>query len=159
VPEPVAARYGRAATAEQQREVGERMRQLPAHADATDAITRLREAGFGVVTLTNSVAAVAEDQLRNSGLHPLIDTVYSADEVGRLKPAPEPYRHVLKSEPGGAVLIAAHDWDTAGAAAAGLVTAFVSRDGRIPLPAHVEPSLSGNGLIDIADQLIERFAR
>jgi 2-haloacid dehalogenase len=116
--EPVAARHGRAATPEQQREVGERMRQLPAHADATDAITRLREAGFGVVTLTNSVAAVAEDQLRNSGLRPLIDTVYSTDEVGRRKP----YRHVLKSEqvePAGAVLIAAHDWDIAGAAACG----------------------------------------
>lgn len=159
--QPVAARHGRTATADQQREVGERMRQLPAHDDAADAITRLRAAGFGVVTLTNSVAVVAEDQLRHSGLRPLIDTGYSADEVHRLKPAPEPYRHVLRSEqvePADAVLIAAHDWDIAGAAAAGLVTAFVSRDGRIPLPAHVEPTMSGNGLIEIADQLIERFA-
>jgi 2-haloacid dehalogenase len=154
---PVAARHGGTATRDQQRELGERMRRLPAHPDGEAAIGRLRDAGFGVVTLTNSTLEVAEDQLRNAGLRDLIQAVYSADQAGMLKPAPEPYRHVLESQgvsPADAVLIAAHDWDIAGAAAAGMRTAFITRDGRVPLPAGAAPDLSGTSLHAIATQLV-----
>jgi 2-haloacid dehalogenase len=157
---PIAARYGRTATPEQGRELGERMRRLPAHPDAARALTRLRDAGFGVVTLTNSVAAVAEDQLRNAGLRDLVDAVYSADEVGRLKPAPEPYRRALDGRPpADAILIAAHDWDIAGATSAGLRTAFISRNGQLPLAAHTAPTVTATSLDDTATQLIESGRR
>jgi 2-haloacid dehalogenase len=159
---PVAARHGRAATARHQRELGERMRGLPAHPDVPQAISQLRAAGFGVVTLTNSVAEVATDQLRNAGLATLVDAVYSADAVHQLKPAPEPYRYVLdaqQTDPADAILIAAHDWDIAGAAAAGLGTAFLSRDGRIPLSAHTEPTISATSLDALATTLITRHGR
>jgi 2-haloacid dehalogenase len=158
----VASRYGRTATPKHQQELGERMRRLPAHPEVADAITRLREAGLRVVTLTNSIQDVAEDQLVNSGLRPLVDAVYSADTVHRLKPAPEPYHHVLDAEntaSADAVLIAAHDWDVAGAAAAGLTTAFVSRGDRIPLPAGQTPTMSGPTVDSIADQLIATAGR
>lgn len=111
---------------------------------------------FGVVTLTNSIAEVAEDQLRNAGLRDLIQAVYSADEVRMLKPAPEPYRHVLDSQhasPAGA-LIAAHDWNIAGAAAAGLRTAFITREGQGPLPASASPAISATSLHAVAAELI-----
>ncbi|MBN6040295.1 haloacid dehalogenase type II [Amycolatopsis sp. 195334CR] len=156
---PIAAARGRTATPEHQRELGERLRTLPAHPEVGDAITRLRAAGFGVVALTNSVSEVAEAQLRNAGLRPLFDAVYSADEAGRLKPAPEPYRLVLRTEqvaPADAVLIAAHGWDITGAAAAGLGTAFVSRDQRFPLPAADAPGLTAVDIDDVATQLIGR---
>jgi 2-haloacid dehalogenase len=154
---PVADRHGRAATRNHQRELGERLRRLPAHPDAADALRRLRNAGFGVVALTNSTAEVAEDQVRNAGLRDLIQDVYSADEVRILKPAPEPYRHVLDSQhatPADTALIAAHDWDIAGAAAAGLRTAFIARDGRIPLPAYPPPAISATSLQAAAAELI-----
>jgi len=156
---PIAATYGRTAGPDSQRELGERLRRLPAHPEIDHALTRLRDAGFGVVALTNSVSAVAEDQLRNAGLRELFDAVYSADQAGRLKPAPEPYRHVLSAQgaaPSQAVMIAAHGWDIAGAAAAGLDTAFVSRDGRIPLPAAGSPSLVATDMGEVAMQLIAR---
>jgi 2-haloacid dehalogenase len=146
-------------TRDHQRELGERLRRLPAHPDAEAAIRQLRDAGFGVVTLTNSTAEVAEDQLRNAGLRGLIQAVYSADQVGMLKPAPEPYHLVLDSEhatPADAVLIAAHDWDIAGAAAAGLRTAFITRDGRFPLPAGTAPAISATSLQAIATQLVSQ---
>jgi 2-haloacid dehalogenase len=158
---PVAARHGRAATRDHQRELGERMRRLPAHPDAAAALHRLRSAGFGVVALTNSTAEVAEDQLRNAGLRELIQAVYSADEVRMLKPAPEPYRHVLDSQhatPASTALIAAHDWDIAGAAAAGLRTAFIARDGRIPLPVCPPPAISATSLQAVAAQLTDQEA-
>lgn len=158
---PVVTAHGRTATADDQRELGGRLRDLPPHPEVVGAVTRLREAGFGVVTLTNSVAAVAEDQVRNAGLRPLVDAVYSADQVQRLKPAPEPYQYVVEQqgvEPADAVLIAAHDWDVAGAAAAGLSTAFVAREGRVPLPATDAPTVVGADLEDVATQLIARHA-
>jgi 2-haloacid dehalogenase len=158
---PVAARHGRAVTREHQRELGERLRRLPAHPDAAAALRRLRTAGFGVVALTNSTTGVAEDQLRNAGLRDLIQAVYSADEVRILKPAPEPYLHVLDSQhatPDGAALIAAHDWDIAGASAAGLRTAFITRDGRIPLPAAAPPAISATSLQAVAAELINQQA-
>jgi 2-haloacid dehalogenase len=146
-------------TGDQQRELGERLRRLPAHPDAEAAIRQLRDAGFGVVTLTNSTADVAEAQLRNAGLRDLIQAVYSADQAGMLKPAPEAYRHVLDSQhadPAETVLIAAHDWDIAGAAAAGLRTAFISRDGRGPLPVGTAPDLSATSLAAVAAQLMSQ---
>ena len=158
---PVAARHGRAVTRDHQRELGERMRRLPAHPDAGAAMRSLRDSGFGVVTLTNSTAEVAEDQLRNAGLRGLVQAVYSADEVRMLKPAPEPYRHVLDGQdatPAGTVLIAAHDWDIAGAAAAGLRTAFITRDGRSPLPAYPPPAISATSLQAVAAELINQEA-
>jgi 2-haloacid dehalogenase len=154
----VAVRHGGHATDEHRRTLGELMRRLPAHPEVPGAIERLRAAGFGVVALTNSVLAVAEAQLTNAGLRQLVDGVHSADTVQRLKPAPEPYRHVLETHgvaPAEAVLIAAHDWDIAGAAAAGLRTAFVAREGRIPLATSGPPTVTGRDLTEIATRLVE----
>ena len=58
--------------------------------------------------------------------------------------------------PAEAVLIAAHDWDVAGAAAAGLSTAFVAREGRVPLPAADAPTVVGADLDEVAALLVER---
>lgn len=119
------------------------MRELPPHPDAAEAIGALREAGLGVVTLTNNLREVAEDQMRNAGLRDLLDGVYSVHDAGLLKPAPETYQHVLRetgTAPGDAVMIAAHDWDVAGAAAAGMRTVLIARNGEIPLPGHPEPT-------------------
>jgi 2-haloacid dehalogenase len=158
---PVVAAHGGTATPGHQRELGERLRRLPAHPEVAGAVGRLRAAGFSVVTLTNSVADVAEDQLRNAGLRQLVDAVYSADQVRRLKPAPEPYRLVLADQgvtPAEAVLIAAHGWDVVGAAAVGMGTAFVSRDGRVPLPAADAPTVVAGDLVDAAGRLVARYA-
>lgn len=114
-----------------------------------------------MVTLTNGTAEVTEDQLRNAGLRDLVQAVYSADEVRKLKPAPEPYRQVLDSQqvtPAGTVLIAAHDWDIAGAAAAGLRTAFIARGQQIPLPSYSPPDISATSLQAVAAELVNREA-
>lgn len=152
-----AAAHGVVATAEHRDALGALMHRLPAHPEVGEAVERLRTAGFDTVALTNSVLAVAEDQLTNAGLRPLFDAVYSADQVHRLKPAAEPYRHVVHTHrvpPGDAVLVAAHDWDIAGAAAAGLTTAFVARQNRTPLAASHAPTLTGPDLTEIADRLV-----
>jgi len=65
----------------------------------------------------NSVLEVAQDQLRNAVLLPLFDAIYSAEQIGRLKLAPEPYRFVVadrQTAPADEVLIGAQDWDVRG---------------------------------------------
>lgn len=152
----VAARHGRTATADDQKELGRRMRELPPHPDAAEAIRTLKDAGLGVVTLTNNLREVADGQMRHAGLRDLLDGVYSVHEAGLLKPAPEAYQHVLtetKTSPADAVLIAAHDWDVAGAAAAGMQTVFIARGSESPLPGHPEPTWTVGSLRAAAEAL------
>lgn len=150
----LAAERGREATDAQVRRLADGIGSLPAHPDVVPGLTALRVAGHRLVALTNSVLDVAESQLANSGLRDLVDGVYSADEVGRLKPAPEPYRMVLERERvDRAVLVAAHDWDVAGAAAAGLDTAFIAREGRRPFGSAATPTYVVGDFASLADAL------
>ena len=121
-----------------------------------EGLAKLREAGHDVVALTNSPLATAEAQLRNAGLAARFHRIFSAEQVGRLKPAPEPYRQVLDAfsvSPEQAVMIAAHDWDIAGAQAAGLRTALLARPGVRPLPGSPEPTYTMSALTDLAELL------
>jgi len=99
---------------------------------------------------------VAEAQMRNSGLRGLLEAVYSADQVRKLKPAPEPYRMVAARSGvpvGGVRLIAAHGWDIAGALAAGCRAAFVARPGAVLYPDGPQPDVIAADLAGVADAL------
>jgi 2-haloacid dehalogenase len=131
------------------------MRTLPPHPEVREAMVRLGKR-FRLVALTNSPKDVAEAQLRNSGLRDLLEDVYSADEVRKLKPAPEPYRMVAERTgvPVGDVrLVAAHGWDIAGALAAGCRAAFVARPGAVLYPHGPQPDVTAADLGGIADAL------
>lgn len=144
----IAARHGREVDVAT---IGEGLRSLPAHPDVEAGLAKLREAGHDVVALTNSPLATAEAQLQNAGLATHFDRIFSAEQVGRLKPAPEPYQQVLAAYPGKeAVMIAAHDWDIAGAQAAGLRTALLARPGVRPLPGSPEPTYTISALTELA---------
>jgi 2-haloacid dehalogenase len=131
------------------------MRTLPPHPEVREAMVRLG-ARFRLVALTNSPKDVAEAQMRNSGLRDLLENVYSADEVGKLKPAPEPYRMVAERT-GVPIrdvrLVAAHGWDIAGALAAGCRGAFVARPGAVLYPIGPQPDIIAADLRGIADAL------
>ena len=132
------------------------MKTLPPHPEVRAAMERLR-GRFQLVALTNSPAVVAEVQLRNSGLRDLLEAVYSADSVKRLKPAAEPYRMVAQGTgvPIGDVrLIAAHGWDIAGALAAGCRAAFVARPGAALYPHGQQPDIIAPDLTGVADRLL-----
>jgi 2-haloacid dehalogenase len=110
------------------------MAELPAHPDVVPGITRLSDAGFVMVALTNGSTEVANSQMKRAGLDKLLRRVISVDEVGRFKPDPVPYRHaaeVMGVPLADMVLVAAHDWDCAGAMAAGADAVFVKRPGAI----------------------------
>jgi 2-haloacid dehalogenase len=51
-------------------------------------------------------------------------------------------------------MVAAHDWDVAGAMRAGARGAFVKRSGMVWNPLYPEPDISGPSLDDIVDQIL-----
>jgi 2-haloacid dehalogenase len=130
---------------------------LPAHPEVPDALGRLRDAGFRLVALTNGTREVALEQMRASGLAPLLDGVLSCDDAGALKPSPRAYAHAVQwaGVPASELrMIAAHDWDVQGAMAAGLAGAFVARPGQAWAAVWAPPDVIGADMADVADQLV-----
>ncbi|HWE60485.1 MAG TPA: haloacid dehalogenase type II [Chloroflexota bacterium] len=153
----VAARRGHDLSAAEAEEIVSRMNRLPAYPEVPSALRRLVDAGFRLAALTNSVKAVAEAQLTNAGLRGHFEQVLSADQVRRLKPAPEPYRLVAEQFATGIDsirLVAAHAWDIAGALEAGCVAAFVARPGMVLSPVGPQPDIVGRDLQEVAEQIV-----
>lgn len=133
------------------------IRTLPPHPEVREALERLRSAGFRLASLTNSTTEVATAQLTHAGLVDLFASILSADEVHRLKPAPEPYLYAAKVmgvEASQVRLIAAHAWDIAGALNAGCAAAFVARPGMVLDPLTPRPEIVGSNLEEVVDQLL-----
>ncbi len=134
------------------------MRELPPHPEVAESLSRLRDAGLRLATLTNNTREVAEAQMESSGLRGYFEQILSADTVKRLKPAPEPYRMAAESlgvEVGGVRLVAAHAWDVAGALRAGCAAAFVARPGMVLDPLVERPDVVGADLRVVADRILE----
>jgi 2-haloacid dehalogenase len=133
------------------------IRSLPPHPEVPGALALLKDAGFRLVTLTNSPLVVVHEQMANAGLAAYIEHNFSVDTVRRFKPAPEPYRMVAEAldvGPGDLWMIAAHAWDVGGAAQVGYRTAFVARPGKAPYPLFPQPDVIGNNLREAAEGII-----
>ena len=155
--EMTAEQAGVELTDDDKQAVAAQLRQLPAHPEVAEALQRLRDAGLRLASLTNSTKEVARAQLEHAGLIDAFELVLSADTVGRLKPAPEPY--LMAAERLGVPvdqvrLIAAHAWDVAGAAIAGCATAFVARPGKVLDPLVERPEIIGADLAEVADAIL-----
>jgi 2-haloacid dehalogenase len=110
-----------------------------------------------LATLTNSTAKVAEEQLANAGLIDYFDQVLSVDAVRQFKPATETYRMAAREigvEASDLRLVAAHDWDVAGALRAGWAAAFVARPGMVLGPLSERPDIVGRDLREVVDQIL-----
>jgi 2-haloacid dehalogenase len=132
------------------------MRELPAHPEVHDALSRLRSAGFPLATLTNSPLEMARTQLANAGILDLFDHVLSVEDVRRYKPAPEPYRMAadrLGCSPSEIRMVAAHDWDVWGAMRAGCEAAYVARTD-VPFVLGRPPDVVGTDLSAVADAIV-----
>jgi 2-haloacid dehalogenase len=140
-----------------QLELRETMRRLPPHPEVPEALERLRNAGFKLVALTNNVLEVVELQLTNAGIRGLFDQVLSVDAVQHLKPHPVVYEYTaqtLQTPINELRMIATHDWDIRGAMRAGILGAFVARDGLAWNPLFERPDIWGTGLLEVATQII-----
>lgn len=153
--------YGHPPSDEATTRIGAAMRRLPPHPDVPGALAQLREQGHRLVALSNSRSEVLADQLARAGLADAFDKTLSAEAAGRLKPAPAVYRYAaeqLGTPPAELLMIAAHGWDLAGAASAGMATAFIERPGQYPEPLFPEPRLCQPDLATLAQAIAANSA-
>jgi 2-haloacid dehalogenase len=136
---------------------------MPAHPDVPAGLKQLREAGFQLVTLTNSPPDAQVRQLKAAGLDGAFDRLFSIDRVRRYKPAPQTY-HMVAEElnvPTAAIcLVSVHVWDGLGAQNAGCQSALITRPGNAPppvldVPGWPVPAAVGPDLPSVATQLIK----
>ncbi|HEY0229169.1 MAG TPA: haloacid dehalogenase type II [Mycobacterium sp.] len=136
------------------------MSTMPAHPDAVDGLTALRDNGFRLVTLTNSPHRPGvQTPLENAGLADLFEQQLSVESVRAFKPSPAVYRYacqVLGVTPADCMMVAAHVWDTVGAQSVGYRGALITRPGNPPLPVDglPQPDLVVADLRQLAEQLI-----
>ena len=140
-------------------ELRERMLTMPAHSDVPTGLKQLKDAGFRLVTLTNSPRDPEVSPLRHAGIDRWFETSFSIDRVRRFKPAPQVY-HMVAAElgvpPAAICMVAAHVWDTIGAQSIGCSGALVARPGNAPLPVHglPQPQVVAPDLPGVAAQII-----
>ncbi|WP_158774216.1 haloacid dehalogenase type II [Cobetia sp. L2A1] len=140
-------------------ELKSRMANMPAHPDVAPALERLTQAGFRLVTLTNSPAGASPTPLEKAGISDSFEQHFSVDTVKQFKPAPDTYRYVadqLGIELEDICMVACHVWDTIGAQAAGCKGALVTRPHNAVLPASnvPVPDYVADELMALAEQII-----
>jgi 2-haloacid dehalogenase len=126
-----------------------------------DTVAGLAELGahFITGTMSNGHVRMLVDLARHGGMR--FDVIFSAELAGTYKPDPSVYltaARLLELPPAQVMLVACHEADLTGAAAAGLRTAYVARpsewgpDGTAP-PAPAVADVAAADLIDLATRL------
>ncbi|MEN8238913.1 MAG: haloacid dehalogenase type II [Actinomycetota bacterium] len=159
--ETVSRRYGVPVAPENLAAIKGILATLPPHNDVVQGLTDLGNAGFTLAALTNSPMATATAQLDNAGIADFFDTVMSVDMVQRFKPHRSVYLQAatnLATAPSDIVMVAAHDWDIAGALSAGLDGIFIERPGQQYSPAFAAPTLIAQDIAAAATPIIDRYA-
>jgi len=130
---------------------------LPAFADVAEGLGRAKKAGFRLFAFSNGSADAVETLLKHAGIRDNFIGVVSVDEMKSFKPNPAVYSHFLRRA--GAVganawLISGNPFDVIGAISAGMRGAWVKRSPDAVFdPWGIEPTLTVNGLLDLAEQI------
>jgi 2-haloacid dehalogenase len=128
---------------------------MPAYPDVPGALQSLRDAGCRLAVLTQSAAEAADAALRDAGLREHFEHVLSAPASGAFKPEDLAYRAALEAVGAtDAWFVAGHWWDVAGAAFAGLRTAWVSRTDRAYPIAMPEPEIHAADIAEAAAKIL-----
>jgi len=130
---------------------------MRAHADAAEGLKMLKDAGFRMVTLTNSPQVPGgKSPLENANLDKYFELQFSIEAARAYKPAQVVYHMVaqeLDVPPKNAV------WDTIGARSAGMAGGPLTRPGNaiLPIASLPQPNLVAPDLPALARKMIDSF--
>jgi 2-haloacid dehalogenase len=136
------------------------LKELPAYPDVPKGLQLLKENGFRLITLTNSPLATLTAQLQHAKLTGYFEATLSIDPIKKYKPAAETYTWAAGQSSvnvTGALLIAAHGWDIAGALQAGMQAAFIEREGQSLYLLAPTPQFTGKDLIEVSNSIIAHY--
>ncbi|AFM05456.1 2-haloalkanoic acid dehalogenase, type II [Bernardetia litoralis DSM 6794] len=142
---------------EAKKAIVEPLRSLPAHPEVKAALTKLKNDGYKLVSLTNSSNKGVETQFTNAGLLDFFEERLSVEDLGKFKPDRDVYdwaARKMKVKNEECMMVAAHGWDIAGALWAGWRGAFISRPGQQLYPLADLPEISEPNLELIVQKLI-----
>ena len=133
------------------------MTNLPPHDDVLPNLQRLHEAGFRMAALTNSPPHAATQQLESADIAPMLERIMTVESVGKFKPAREVY--TMAATTLGVTtremrMVAAHDWDIAGAVHAGCAGAYLRRPGMVLNPLHPSPDIVEPNMTRLTDRIL-----
>jgi len=134
----------------------ETLKQLPVHEGVQQGLSALVDEGYRIIALTNSPEDVVRERMERTGLISYFECVLSAEHVKKYKPSIEVYRWASKkaeAKEKEMLYVSAHGWDIAGAANAGMETAFMKLDDAMLYPLAPKPTLVCSNLLDLANQL------
>ena len=154
----VAANNGISLTEEEAKEaILPPLRSIPAHPEVKEALQQLKDAGYKLVSFTNSSNIGVETQFKNAGLLDYFEERLSIEDMGKFKPHTDAYDWAARKmgvQPNECMLVAAHGWDIAGAIWAGWRGAFISRPGAQLYPLAPKPEINESDLTLVSKQLI-----
>lgn len=130
---------------------------LDLHPDVASALEALADARIPLVTLSVGSSEVALSAMERAGLAGKFRAFLSCEQVGKWKPAVEPYLFAcaeLGCVPQDVVMVAGHSWDLAGAQAVGMRTAWIARGETAPAPWLNESTPAFSNLLDCAAYLL-----
>jgi 2-haloacid dehalogenase len=131
----------------------EGMKELPAFRDVDPGLDRLIELSIPLAVLSNGTPEGVAAVVAHAGLTDRFEHLLSVDTVKRFKPAREAYALAATAfgRPLGEILfVTGHEWDVAGAQAAGMQTAFLRRGEECAPVMGREPDIEADDVPDLA---------
>jgi 2-haloacid dehalogenase len=132
------------------------LKHLPVHADVQDGLSMLNDQGFYIAALTNSPEKTVRERMERTGLISYFKKLLSAEHIKKYKPDQKVYQWAaaeINARPAEIIMISAHSWDLAGAANAGMQTAYLKRTEKMHYPLAPAPDFTGKNLTELADRL------
>lgn len=134
----------------------EGLRELPLFDDVKTGLEALNKARIPLAVLSNGTADGVQALIAHNELDRVFEHVLVADSVRRFKPAREVYAlapQAFEADAGRVLLVSGHEWDVAGAARAGLRTAWIARGETFAPCLSAEPDIEAKDLRELADRL------
>ena len=145
------------ADAEKRSHIVNSFTELEPQPEALEAFRLLTTAGWKLVALTNGSKDSTHKLLEQANALEYFASIFSCDAIQKTKPHPDVYALAKQDSEGDIWMVAAHSWDIAGAACAGLRTAFITQEEKDYLGVYPQPDVVANDLVEAANQILERM--
>ena len=129
--------------------------ELELQPDALEAFQILTQAGWRLVALTNSSEDSTRQLLESANAIGYFTSIFSCDAIRKTKPHPDVYAMSKQDINSDVWMVAAHAWDIAGAASAGLRTAFITQQEKEYLSIYPQPEIVASSLVAAASKIVE----